>query len=145
LKPIKITSRLGELSGFYNEEVAYFDMFDEKSNKEIRHYILLKEGIKLMYEPWGWKNRWYADLISIEVVSPEIIKLEDKYIDIIVEGDGPVFKIIDLEDYAVALEAGSVSVQETKGLFINLQLFLDNHFQRKFDFPPAVIKDLINH
>jgi hypothetical protein len=50
-----IKSRLGEIEGFANEEIAYFDKYDPKAGKVIRHFILLDENIKLMYEPWGWK------------------------------------------------------------------------------------------
>jgi hypothetical protein len=56
MKTIKILSRLGENTGYCNNDIAFFDKFDDKAFKNVRHFLLINEGIKLMFEPWGWKN-----------------------------------------------------------------------------------------
>jgi hypothetical protein len=143
LKPVTIISRLGQIEGVGNDEIVYFDTFDDEANKKIRHFILLNEGIKLMYEPWGWKNEWYADLIKVERHNEHMVELFDMYIDIIIEGNGPTYRIIDLEEYADAVTGGNIPLNEIKPHFIQLQLFLDNYLHRGRVFPPKLIKDLM--
>ncbi len=62
---ITVRSRLGEYPGMTNETVAIFDRFDPRAVRVVRHYILLHEAAKLLYEPWGWHERWYIDLIGL--------------------------------------------------------------------------------
>jgi len=143
LKSITILSRLGKYEGLRNEEIAFFDRFDDEANKKIRHYILLNEGIKLMFEPWGWKNEWYADLIKIEMHNEHTIELTDMYIDVIIEGHGPTYRIIDIEEYADALISGNIILSDIKTHFIQLQQFLDNYLHRGKVFPPKLIRDLM--
>jgi predicted RNA-binding protein associated with RNAse of E/G family len=137
--PIKVTSRLGEINGFSNGKVAYFDHFDAKSNKEIRHFILLEESIKLMYEPWGWKCNWYADLIRIDIISENQINLIDLYIDIIIESNNQTYRIIDLDDFANAIVNDLICYKDIKTALNNLQSFLDNYLHNGKDFPPNII------
>jgi predicted RNA-binding protein associated with RNAse of E/G family len=143
MKPIKIISRLGEINGYGNDEVVFFDRFDEKSNKDTRHFVLMNEGIKLMYEPWGWKDEWYADLIHIGKYNEDTIELKYMYIDVVIEGNGPTYRIIDLEEYADAVNQGIISLKDLRKQFIQLQLFLDNYLHRGKEFPPKVIIDLM--
>jgi predicted RNA-binding protein associated with RNAse of E/G family len=140
LKAVKIISRLGEIDGFANEKVAYFDKFDPKANKVVRHFILLDENIKLMYEPWGWKNEWYADLIDIEYINSSEIRIKDLFIDIIIEGNGPTYRMIDLEDVIKALKNKEIAIEELESPFKKLQRFLDHHLHKGKDFPPSVIR-----
>jgi predicted RNA-binding protein associated with RNAse of E/G family len=144
LNPIKIISRLGEIDGFANEEVAYFDRYDSKAGKIIRHFIMLDENIKLMYEPWGWKEEWYADLINIEYVNNLEIKITDLYIDIIIEGNGPTYRMIDFEDVVKALVRNEIQAEQLEKPFKKLQEFLDSHLHKGKDFPPTAIRPFIS-
>lgn len=143
MNSIKINSRLGEIDGFANENVAYFDCHDSKAEKTIRHFILLNENIKLMYEPWGWKDKWYADLINIEYVNNSEIKVTDLYIDIIIEGNGPTYRMIDFEDVVKALMNNEIEPEQLQKPFKKLQEFLDNHLHNEKDFPPTVIRPFL--
>jgi hypothetical protein len=67
MKTIMIKSRAGEIEGKRNKEIAYFDNFDKRADKIIRHFILFQYGVMLRFEPFGWKNEWYIDFIEIEV------------------------------------------------------------------------------
>ena len=140
LKSIQIISRLGEINGYCNEEIAYFDKYDDKALKIVRHFILLNEGMKLMFEPWGWKNEWYIDLIKIKWNDENTLEFIDQYIDIIVEGNGPTYRIIDFEDYANAIIENKISTEEIKAQFIQIQNFLDNYLHRGKIFPPKSIQ-----
>jgi hypothetical protein len=57
MREITIQSRLGEITGFRNEDIAYFDLYHAKVGKDVRHFVLLKLNIKLMYEPYDWLKK----------------------------------------------------------------------------------------
>lgn len=60
-----------------------------------------------MYERWGWKEEWYVDLVKIEKINGTLIKLTYLFIDVIIEGNGPTYRIIDLDEYAEAINKGN--------------------------------------
>jgi predicted RNA-binding protein associated with RNAse of E/G family len=68
--------------------------------------------------------------------------LEDLIVDVIVEDDGPTYRIIDLEELADAMVSGAVSVESLHAPLRELQRFLDAHLHGGKDFPPAVIRPL---
>lgn len=136
---ILIRSRLGEFSGLANDTVAIFDCFDPEAGRMVRHFVLLQEAVKLMFEPWDWKDRWYVDLVGIKWVDENTLELKDLYIDIIVEGNGPTYRIIDMEEFADALKNQKISADAIHEPLHRLQQFLDNHLHGGKDFPPAII------
>lgn len=140
MKSITIKSRLGEIQGESDGRIAYFDCYDPKAQKDIRHFVFLEESIKLMYEPWGWKDKWYADLIKIEWISKNEINLKDLYLDIVIENKGTTYRMIDFDDLANALVQGLTNINELEIPLKNLQVFLDNHLHGGKDFPPSIIK-----
>ena len=144
MRPLTILSRLGENSGYGNDEIVFFDRYDEKAVKNIRHFLLINEGFKLMYEPWGWKNEWYVDLVKINWHNENTVEFIDQYIDIIIEGNGPTYRIIDFEDYANAIINKKITVDEIKHQFIQIQNFLDGYLHRGKIFPPKIICELMN-
>jgi len=140
MKPVTIISRLGEHEGQSDGTVAYFDRHGPKDDREVRHFVLLNESIKLMHEPWGWSDAWYADLVSIRACSDSRIELTDLYLDIIIEGNGPTYRMIDFEDFAEALADAKVAPQALRDPLQRLQRFLDNHLHGGKDFPPSCIR-----
>jgi hypothetical protein len=140
MRKIQIRSRLGEYPGLTDETVAIFDRFDPKANRVVRHYIFLHEAAKLMHEPWDWKDRWYVDLVGIRWVDGDTLELVDLYLDVIVEGNGPTYRMIDLDDLAEALRAGAVNGETMYAPLHGLQRFLDNHLHGGKDFPPAAVR-----
>ncbi len=144
MRAVTIQSRLGETKGYRNEELAYFDLFDPGAEREVRHFILLQCNIKLIYEPWGkLVKEWYADLIAIDYVDEDTIKLTDLYLDLIIEGNGPTYRTLDFDDLAEALLKQEVTAAEIEQPLKNLQKFLDNHLHKGKDFPPAVMKEYL--
>lgn len=141
LRNITIRSRLGEYPGFTDEQVAVFDRFSASAGRVVRHYVLLDESTKLMYEPWDWKERWYIDLVAVRWADADTLELDDLYLDVIVEGSGPTYRMIDLEELADALASGEVSVETMHAPMQRLQRFLDDHLHGGKDFPPAAIRD----
>ena len=143
MRKICIRSRLGDYPGLANEHVAFFDRFDQKAGREVRHFILIAEATKLMFEPWDWKNRWYIDLVAVRWIDEDTLELDDLYIDIIVEGHGPTYRIIDLEEFADALKDQKISPAAVHNPLCRLQEFLDRHLHGGKDFPPAIIRLLM--
>jgi predicted RNA-binding protein associated with RNAse of E/G family len=143
LRLVTIRSRLGDFTGLANADAAIFDRFDPKAGRVVRHYILLNESVKLMFEPWGWVNQWYVDLVSIRWIAADTLELADLYIDVIVEGSGPVYRLIDLEEFADALRDGKISAEDMNTPLHALQRFLDDHLHGGKDFPPAAIRPMM--
>ncbi len=140
LRKITIRSRVGEFPGLTDEHIAIFDRFDSKSDHVVRHFILLMEAAKLMYEPWGWKDRWYIDLVDVRWIDAHTLELDDLYVDVIVEGNGPTYRIIDLEEMADAFIEKKISVEAMHAPLHRLQRFLDKHLHGGKDFPPAALQ-----
>jgi predicted RNA-binding protein associated with RNAse of E/G family len=144
LRKINIQSRLGLLPGWSDGSIALFDRFDDKADRVVRHFVLLEKSVKLMYEPWGWQDRWYIDLVEVRWQDAQTLTLEDLYLDVIVEGNGPTYRMIDLEDLASALGEGKINVQRLQEPLRRLQRFLDDHLHGGKDFPPAAIKSYMD-
>lgn len=144
LRKITVCSRLGAFPGLTDGRVAVFDRFDPKADGVVRHYILLDEATKLMYQPWGWQNRWYIDLVDIRWTDADTLTLVDLLVDVIVEENGPTYRIIDLEELADALLSGQVSIETMHAPLHRLQRFLDNHLHGAKDFPPAALRPFNN-
>ncbi len=144
MNKITILSRLGERDGVSDGQVAAFDSYDSTAKHDIRHYVLLDKSIKLMHEPWGWCNEWYADLMEIRWLEPKVLELKDLYLDIIIEGEGPTYRMIDFDDLAEALALGHIGGKDLKESLCNLQQFLDEHVHRAKQFPPKCIEPFIS-
>ncbi|MFD1134449.1 DUF402 domain-containing protein [Paenibacillus urinalis] len=142
MKTFTVISRLGEFQGYGTSEVVFFDRYDELSQKVIRHYILMHEGVKIMHEPFGWTNEWYVDLVDIKMNNDGEIKLTDLYIDIVVEGKGPTYRLIDLEEYADAVSQGLIDIKDTNKHLTQVQMFLEKYLHRGKVFPPKQIEEL---
>jgi hypothetical protein len=56
-----------------------------------RVFWLLDEGVQLIYEPFGWIDEWYVDVVCIQARRDDgqlTYHVTDEYADIIVEGMG---------------------------------------------------------
>lgn len=93
-----------------------------------------------MFEPWGWKGQWYVDIIRVIREAADTIRLQDLYIDVIVDGGGPAYRIIDLDDLARAIDDGTIVHTDLVSALHATQQFLDNHLHRHRDFPPEAIR-----
>lgn len=146
LRPVAVQSRLGDIPGHTDGEVAFFDdAADSTTTSLIRHFVLLKQGVKLMYEPWGWRKEWYADIVQVEHIGDDTIKLVDLYVDVIVEGDGPTYRVIDLDDLASAVATGAIEPDHLATALRQLHGFVDGYLHRGRDFPPRCIRPYMQH
>ncbi len=143
LRNLRIRSRLGDITGRTDGVVAAFDHAYEPGGPVMRHYLLLDESVKLMHEPWGWRDCWQADLVAIGWADDATIDLDDLYIDVIVEGNGPTYRMIDLDDLADALASGKVCGRTLHEPLRGLQRFLDAHLHGGKDFPPRCLRPFL--
>lgn len=93
-----------------------------------RWFWLLDVGVQLLYEPWHWKNRWYADLVSINQEEESgIYEIRDMEIDIIFEAQAPLYRVIDLEKFGQRVASGDFTLEEAVDVLRRTQTFLDRY------------------
>ncbi|MEW6750643.1 MAG: DUF402 domain-containing protein, partial [Candidatus Latescibacterota bacterium] len=144
LHPVTVRSRLGECAGQTDGRVAFFDdSSDTSTGTPMRHFVLLDRGVKLMHEPWGWTKEWYADIVRVDRAADGAVELTDLCIDVIIEGYGPAYRVIDLDDLADAASSGALSPSDLDLALRHLQRFLDECLHRGRDFPPACIRSYL--
>lgn len=106
-----------------------------------RYFWLLDEAVQLVYEPYGWHNEWYVDIVDI-AEEGDVVTITDRYVDVIVEGMGPTYRMLDLEEAGDALLGGRLTAAELAGALGACQRFLDRYLHRGAPFPPPAIRPL---
>jgi len=91
---------------------------------------------------------WYVDLVHVTAAADEIV-VRDLYLDVMVPTDGRHQRILDLEEYADAIDAGELTIAEAVDGLRRWQAFLDRHLHtgrypsdRWSDFPPRRLEPL---
>jgi len=117
---------------------------DERSapdSKPRRYFWLIDEGIQLTYEPFGWHSEWYVDVVEIQLRHGRY-DITDRYVDIVVEGMGPNYRILDLDELGQALVSDAIDAGEIASALRSTQQFLDRYLHRGGTFPPPMIAEL---
>lgn len=110
-----------------------------------RYFWLLGEDVQLVYEPFGWRDEWYVDLVSVsenDSGGTACYTVSDELVDIVVEGTGPAYRIIDLDKIGGALAGGQVTGARAGRTLASAQRFLDRYLHRGARFPPPQIAPL---
>ena len=91
---------------------------------------------------------WYADLLHVTDHGREVV-VRDLYIDIMVPTDGRHQRLLDLDEFADAIDEGHMPIEVATGALRRWQHFLDRHLHRDRDptarwpdFPPRAIEEL---
>ncbi|SRR6266508_4623955 len=132
-----------------------------------RIFVLLDLGVSMSLPPWRQvvtpegevmprvdpreetePITWYVDLVHVTTAADEIV-VRDLYLDVMVPTDGRHQRILDLDDYADAIAAGHLTVDDAVDGLRRWQVFLDRHLhagrhpsRQWSDFPPRRIRDL---
>ncbi len=138
---ITIESRLGVIDGFKQGRVAWFDYRNPVREEISRHFALLDEHVKLVYEFGHFDKAWYVDVIRV-TEKEGTIALEDLWIDFIIEADGPTYRVIDLDDLADVVEREPPPLSDVTFALRLAQRFVDTHIHRSVDFPPKAISHI---
>jgi len=94
-------------------------------------------------------DTWYVDLVTVEHHEARYI-FRDLFIDLVVPMDGRHYRMLDLDEFADAIDNGSLSVEQATDALRRWQHFLDRHLHAErapvenwTDFPPAAILSLL--
>jgi hypothetical protein len=130
-------------SAFRAGEVVFSDEPNYHHHTGPRRYFwLLDTSVQLVYEPFGWCDEWYVDLVDIAVYREDGIEhfvVTDLYLDLVVEGVGPVYRILDLDELGAAMRDGALPVEAGANVLNRAQRFLDRYVHRGKVFPPSEI------
>ncbi len=122
--------------------VIYADQLCNLHNMRRRYFWLLEYQVQLVYEPFGWQHEWYVDLVEMErssTISSTVFTVRDMEVDIVVEGMGPTYRIIDLDVFGTRASAGEFSLTECRDVLLRTQRFLDAFLHREVYWPPPAI------
>ena len=91
---------------------------------------------------------WYVDLVHV-TTEQNTITVRDLYLDVMVPTDGRHQRLLDLDDYADAIENGHLDIHTAVDGLRRWQRFLDTHLHaardprdRWTDFPPRRLREL---
>jgi len=160
----------GPLPGYrHGNVVAYefelpesFEPWPGRSRLE-RTFVLLDFGVSFANPCWRrWQRpdgsmgtrepegpgSWYVDLISIES-DEDTYTFLDLYVDVVITTDDRGYRVLDLDEYADAIENCELSLAAGLDGLRRWQRFLDRHLHDKawtssrwHDFPPERIRPL---
>ncbi|MFD4637638.1 DUF402 domain-containing protein [Lentzea sp. NPDC058436] len=123
-----------------------------------RVFVLLDLGVSMSMPVWRRRGRidrsaegptsWYVDLVTVEQ-RPGAVTVHDLYADVLVPLDGRHQRMLDLDEYADAIESGALSVVDAVDGLRRWQRFLDRHLHADrhppaewTDFPPRRLEAL---
>jgi hypothetical protein len=123
-----------------------------------RVFVLLDLGVSMSLPPWrctatvsrgeSEPGTWYVDLVHV-TTRPGSVIVRDLYIDVMVPMDGRHQRLLDLDDYADAMEAGRLEASLAVDGLRRWQRFLDRHLHAArepqegwTDFPPRRLREL---
>ena len=131
-----------------------------------RTYVLLDLGVSFLLPTWAQldtpdagvvdgidpdlavSSTWYVDLVHVDE-TPRGFVVRDLYIDVMVPVDGRHQRLLDLDEFADAIEDGTLPVPDAIDALRRWQQFLDRHLHAPrdpiadwTDFPPKRIEQL---
>lgn len=154
--------RLGDVLAYEFELPDSFEPWPGRTLLE-RTFVLLDLGVSFANPCWVRRkldgalidredqgiDTWYVDLITVERDGDQYT-CRDLYIDVMVPMDGRHYRMLDLDEFAAAMTAGSLSMEQATDALSRWQSFLDRHLHTGrapaaswSDFPPACIRPLL--
>jgi hypothetical protein len=129
-----------------------------------RTFVLLDLGVSFANPCWARQLRpdgtvvdreaegsatWYVDLISVEQDGNRYT-FRDLYIDLMVPMDGRHYRMLDLDEFADAIDDGLLNLEQATDALRRWQRFIDRHLHAErapvgtwTDFPPTAILPLV--
>jgi hypothetical protein len=121
-------------------------------------FVLLDLGVSMSLPAWrpsAGPDRelpgpvtWYVDLSRV-TAGPGSVTVRDLYIDVLVPTDGRHQRLLDLDEFADAMQAGHLGPEVAADGLRRWQRFLDRHLHAGrdprrgwTDFPPRKLRDL---
>jgi hypothetical protein len=145
------TALFGPLPGMHHDDVVAYEYELPGRSRLERTYVLLDLGVSLSMPMWreGVDHpSWCVNLVHVERDGRHYA-VRDLYLDVIVPTDGRHHRLLDLDEFAGAVEDGSLSVSEAIDGLRRWQAFFDVHLHGEpdpssgwADFPPRAIAPL---
>jgi hypothetical protein len=149
--------RAGDVLAYEFELSRRFTPWPGRSLLE-RVFVLLDLGVSMSLPPWRSNAKvdrsgigpgtWYVDLVHI-TAGPDSVTVRDLYIDVLVPTDGRHQRLLDLDEFADAVEAGLLDTGIAVDGLRRWQRFLDRHLHATrdpqdgwTDFPPRRLREL---
>ncbi len=136
-----------EVPAFRYKDILFRDEQSIKDPNYIRRvFWLLNYQVQMVYDTHLWENEWRIDLVDI-FQNHNQFKIVDSVIDIIVEGMGPTYRILDLGEFGEYLINGKLDVIQINTILKNTEVFLESFLHRNAPWPPPCIEPFfsINH
>lgn len=120
-----------------------------------RCLVLADEGVQLT-RPTNWSGNldggWYIDLVELDTDDQDRIIVRDLEIDIVVHPSARRYEILDLDEFADAMESGKIGPKTGFRVLRQTQAFIDRHLFELGagpdspwpDFPPSEISSLLH-
>ncbi|MET7338729.1 hypothetical protein [Nonomuraea sp. NPDC005650] len=127
--------------------VLYSDQLYWRHRGPRRYFWLVEEDLQLIYEPFGWRDEWYVDVVSFERSEHDgspLFTVHDRYLDFVVEGMGPTYRALDLDEAGEALLDGMLTPADLARALSAAQRFVDSYLHRGATFPPPPVKELFS-
>ena len=157
-------ARVGDVVAYDFELPASFAPWPGRTLRE-RTFVLLDLGTSFANPCWvrqrkpdgtvvdradEGRDTWYVDLITVEQKGSRFV-FRDLYIDVMRPMDGPQYRLLDLDEFADAIEKGALSTTQATNALRRWQRFLDRHLHSDraspsnwTDFPPAASRPLVD-
>lgn len=127
--------------------ILFTDLPYRGEGPSVRHFWLLADSIQLIWSPPGWTDEWRLDLVDItRATSPAGLPeftVVDMLLDFAVEGSGPTYRAIDLDDLGNALLSGRLNEHEVAYLLKSAQKFLDRRLHSGAPWPPSEVRPFL--
>jgi hypothetical protein len=119
-----------------------------------RCFVLPDEGVQLTKPntfTGAYEGGWYIDLVDVEEPTPNSLVIHDRDVDILIPPSSLRYDVLDLDEFADALESGTLDLPTAARVLRDTQRFIDRHLRTPGqappaawpDFPPASIQPLI--
>lgn len=154
--------RVGNVVAYEFELPEQFVPWPGRTRLE-RTFVLLDLGVSMSNPCWRRainsggdttdipdteEHSWYVDLITVDRDSDQYV-FRDLFVDVMVPTDGRHYRTLDLDEFADAIEADTISLKQAVSGLRRWQRFLDRHLHSgRFpsgswtDFPPAAFTPL---
>ena len=118
-----------------------------------RCFVIADEGVQIT-RPNTFsgvlEGGWYIDLVDVEEPEPGRLVVHDLYVDLLLPPVSVRYEVLDLDEFADALEDGSIDAGTAVRVLRNTQRFIDTHLRNLDrdvldswpDFPPATVQKL---
>jgi hypothetical protein len=141
-QPVVISHRDGSGDAVLVEDLVIRDEVHPQNIGRRRFFWLLGFGAQLVYEPLDWRGQWKIDIVDFRrerVAGVPRIVITDSLIDIVVEGSGPTYRMLDLDHVAAALTDGDLATSEAASALMKAHTFVETFLHRGAAFPPSAI------